>query len=63
MYQEINERCILNSFIGSSRFIYNLYLDKKDKMSNYKKYEKKMKFVRIPSENLKKFKFLLLFFD
>jgi len=23
--------------MGSSRFIYNLYLDKKDKMSNYKK--------------------------
>ena len=32
MYPEINERCILNSFMGSSGFIYNYYLDKKDKL-------------------------------
>ena len=37
MYPEINERCILNSFMGSSRFIYNYYLDKKDKMYNENK--------------------------
>jgi len=37
MYPEINERCRLNSFMGSSRFIYNYYLDKKDKMYNENK--------------------------
>ena len=37
MYPEINERIVLNSFIGSSRFIYNYYLNKKDKMYNENK--------------------------
>jgi len=37
MYKEISERCTLNSFMGSSRFIYNLYLDKNDKMYNENK--------------------------
>ena len=34
MYPDDKTRCKLNSFMGTSRFIYNYYLDKKDKLYN-----------------------------
>ena len=30
MYPEIEDRIIINSFLGTSRFIYNYFLNKKD---------------------------------
>ena len=34
MYPDDETKCKLNSFMGTSRFIYNYYLDKKDKLYN-----------------------------
>ena len=57
MYPEKIQKAKINSFLGSSRFIYNYFLNKRDKMYNeekifYKLNDMKKRFRIIPTRIL-----------